>query len=126
MPHRCMNCGESYEDDAEELIDGCKCGSSLFMYQDEVKELKEEEKERVEERMEEMIAQGVQESKDIRFEFDLDSISVQEEGVYSINVSRLLKEIPLVIKKSEGTYHIHLPSAFDPKTADLSPSELDR
>jgi predicted nucleic acid-binding Zn-ribbon protein len=120
-----MNCGRTYEDDSEEMIEGCECGSSLFMYEQDAEEMTDEEQERVEEQMEEMIAEGVVEKEDIRFEFDLDSIRVEEEGVYTINVTRLLKEIPLVIRKSEGTYHIHLPSAFNPKTTDLDPEELE-
>ena len=122
--HRCMNCGQKYEDGSEELIEGCDCGSSLFMYEGDSEEITEEEAEKVTEKMETAIAKGVNEAENIKFEFDLDSIRVEQEGVYRINVSRLLKEIPLVIRKSEGTYHIHLPSAFDPKTTELSSSDL--
>ena len=122
--HRCMNCGQKYEDGSEELIEGCDCGSSLFMYEGDSEEITEEEAEKVTEKMETAIAKGVNEAENIKFEFDLDSIRVEQEGVYRINVSRLLKEIPLVIRKSEGTYHIHLPSAFAPKTTELSSSDL--
>ncbi len=117
MPHRCMNCGRTYEDDSDRIVDGCECGSSLFMYENEPEmseeELKEE-KGKIKEDIEEMVSEGEQERKDIRFQFDLDSISVKEEGVYTINVSRLLEEMPLVIEKDEGIYRIHLPSAFEP------------
>jgi predicted nucleic acid-binding Zn-ribbon protein len=119
-----MNCGKTYDDESEKLIEGCECGSSLFVYEQDAEEMTDEEQERVEQEMEQMIAEGVAERADIRFEFDLDSIRVEEEGVYTINVSRLLKEIPLVIRKSEGTYHIHLPSAFNPGDAELDPEEL--
>lgn len=119
-----MNCGNQYSDDSEELIEGCECGSSLFVYE-KGEDLTEDEKQEVTAKMQKMMADGVEQAENIKFEFDLDSIRVEEEGVYTINVSRLLKEIPLVIRKSEGTYHIHLPSAFDPQTTDLSPSELD-
>lgn len=124
MPHRCMNCGETYEDGSDELIDGCECGSSLFMYEQDI-EISEEEREEVETEIHKMAAAGIEEKEDIKFEFDLDSISVKEEGVYQINVSRLLKEIPLVIKKDEGKYYIQLPSAFNPEDAKLEPGELD-
>ena len=128
MPHRCMNCGRTYEDDSDKIVDGCECGSSLFMYENEPemseKQL-EEEKAQVKDDIEEMVSEGEEERKNIRFEFDLDSISVQEEGVYSINVSRLLKEMPLVIEKSEGIYKIHLPSAFTPGDKDVELEDLD-
>ncbi len=125
MPHRCMNCGEVYSDDSEKLIDGCECGSSLFMYENEVSdEGLDEEDEMVKEEVEEMVAEGISERENIQFQFDIDSISVEEEGVYSINVSRLLEEMPLVIQKSDGVYHIHLPSAFSPENADLNVEDL--
>lgn len=127
MPHRCMNCGEIYEDDSNKLIDGCECGSSLFMYeaeemsQDEL----EEERSKVKDDIEEMVAEGESERDNIEFEFDIDSISVEEEGVYTINVTRLLEEMPLVIQKSDGVYHIHLPSAFSSESRDLDLAQLD-
>ena len=125
MPHRCMNCGEVYSDDSEKLFDGCECGSSLFMYENDVSdEGLDEEDEMVKEEVEEMVAEGISERENIQFQFDIDSISVEEEGVYSINVSRLLEEMPLVIQKSDGVYHIHLPSAFTPENADLNVQDL--
>lgn len=123
-----MNCGRTYEDDSDELIDGCECGSSLFMYEKEEslsEEELEEEKAEVKPDIEDMIAEGSSEKEHIKLEFDLNSISVEEEGVYSINVSRLLEEMPLVIEKSEGVYHIHLPSAFEPKSSDVQIEDLD-
>jgi len=127
MPHRCMNCGNTYEDDSEELIDGCECGSSLFIYENEPEEeeLSEDEKSEVRSDIEEMVEEGLEERENIKFKFDLDSIVVEEEGVYNINVSRLLKEVPLVIRKTEGVYHVHLPSAFIPGNNQIDSSELD-
>ncbi|MFB6180378.1 MAG: Zn-ribbon containing protein [Candidatus Nanohalobium sp.] len=122
-----MNCGRTYKDDSEELIDGCECGSSLFMYEKEEslsEEELEEEKEEVKTDIQDVIAGGG-EKDHIELEFDLNSISVEEEGVYNINVSRLLEEMPLVIEKSEGVYHIHLPSAFQPESSDVQIEDLD-
>ena len=39
-----MNCGNQYEDDSEELIEGCECGSSLFVYE-KGDDISEDEKE---------------------------------------------------------------------------------
>ena len=122
-----MNCGRTYEDDSDKIVDGCECGSSLFMYENEVEmsdEELEEEKANVKPDIEEMVSEGEKERENIKFEFDLDSISVQEEGVYTINVSRLLKEMPLVIEKIEGIYKIHLPSAFSPGDKDIEIEDL--
>jgi predicted nucleic acid-binding Zn-ribbon protein len=120
-----MNCGEVYPDDSEKLIDGCDCGSSLFMYEDEIEdEGLDEEDEQVVEEVEDMVAEGIAERDNIKFEFDIDSISVEEEGVYEINVTRLLEEMPLVIQKEDGVYHIHLPSAFSAEEAEYSIEEM--
>jgi predicted nucleic acid-binding Zn-ribbon protein len=97
------------------------------MYENEIEMTEdelEEEKDLVKDDIEEMVSEGEKERGNIKLEFDLDSISVQEEGVYNINVSRLLKEMPLVIEKSEGIYRIHLPSAFDPEDKDIEIEDL--
>jgi predicted nucleic acid-binding Zn-ribbon protein len=122
-----MNCGRTYEDDSDRIVDGCECGSSLFMYENEPEmseEELEEEKGKIKEDLEEMVQEGEEERDGIKFQFDLDSISVEEEGVYTINVSRLLEEMPLVIEKSEGIYRIHLPSAFTPGDKDVEIDDL--
>lgn len=122
-----MNCGRTYEDDSERIVDGCECGSSLFMYENEPEmseEELEEEKGKIKDDIEEMVQEGEEEREGIKFQFDLDSISVQEEGVYTINVSRLLEEMPLVIEKSDGVYRIHLPSAFKPGDKDVEIEDL--
>jgi len=123
-----MNCGKMYEDGSDELISGCECGSSLFMYEKEEgseAEMTDEEREEVASEIEEMAQKGIKERDNIKFEFDLDSISIQEEGVYQINISRLLKEIPLVIRREEGNYYIQLPSAFNPDEANLELEDLE-
>lgn len=123
-----MNCGKMYEDGSDELIDGCECGSSLFMYEKEsgeAEEMSQQEKQEVTSEIKEMAQEGVQQRENIKFEFDLDSISIQEEGVYQINISRLLKEIPLVIRREEGNYYIQLPSAFNPDEANLEVEDLE-
>jgi len=121
-----MNCGKVYEDESDELIDGCECGSSLFMYEKDAEpgsseEDLQEEKEKVESDIQHMIMEGEEEREKIQIEFDLDSIQVHGEGVYELNISRLLNEMPLVISKDEGVYHVHLPSAFtgEKKEVDL-------
>lgn len=128
MPHRCMNCGEVYEDDSEKIVDGCDCGSSLFMYENEEEQRDEEElkRERSEVRpdIQEMVREGEERRENIRIEFDLDSIKVKDEGVYELNISRLLNEMPLIISKSEGVYHISLPSAFREESNEVDTDQL--
>ena len=122
-----MNCGEVFEDDSDELIDGCECGSSLFMYEKNPEKSEselQEEKELVEDDIQDMILEGEAERENIQIEFDLDSIKVKGEGVYELNISRLLNEMPLIISKSEGIYHIDLPSAFKKQKGEVDLNSL--
>jgi len=124
-----MNCGKVYEDESDELIDGCECGSSLFMYEKDAEpgtseEDLQEEKEKVETDIQHMMMEGEEERENIQIEFDLDSIQVHGEGVYELNISRLLNEMPLVISKDEGVYHVHLPSAFTGQKKEVDLEDL--
>jgi len=112
-----MKCGKIYGDDAEEILGGCECGSNLFLYRDKFDEKEELEKERKE------VVEGITEfianlKRDVKarirpkVEFDLESIRVLEEGVYEIDLGKLLKDIPLVVEIKEGKYRIHLASLF--------------
>jgi predicted nucleic acid-binding Zn-ribbon protein len=124
-----MNCGKVYEDESDKLIEGCECGCSLFMYEkdaepDRSEEELQEEKAKVEGDIEDMIMDGEEERGRIQIEFDLDSIQVHGEGVYELNISRLLNEMPLIISKDEGIYHIHLPSAFQGEKGEVDLEDL--
>jgi len=108
-----------YEDDADELVDGCECGSTLFLYQKEgeereldTSELKEEKKSVMDEidKFLRDVKSKVRPGKD--FAFDLQSITVQEDGVYEIDVRKLLEEIPLIVEIKDGEYRLHLASVF--------------
>jgi len=125
MPHKCMNCGETYPEDSEKLIDGCDCGSSLFIFEKEEEKISEDEREEVKSEFSDIGPEDFDGNDNIKFQFDLDSIIVEEEGVYTINITRLLDEIPLVIRKDEGVYHLHLPSAFEPENAKIEEEDLD-
>ena len=45
---------------------------------------------------------------------DVDVITIEEQGVYTIDVKRLLEDNPIIIQK-DGSYLIHLPSLFESK-----------
>lgn len=42
----------------------------------------------------------------------VDVITIEEQGVYNIDVKRLLEDNPIIIQK-DGSYLIHLPSVFE-------------
>lgn len=118
MPHKCLNCGKILEEDSDELLTGCNnCGSKLFVYQDEKKDISGTKREDIVQDVEEFL-DNLEKKEDVkaRFEeamdFNLESIKVKEEGVYEINLRKLLEEIPLIVEIKEGSYYIHLPSLF--------------
>lgn len=128
-----MNCGEQYSDEADELIEGCECGSNLFLYQKnmEQEETDPEELEETKESVMEEIDSFIQDVKskvtsDSQLQFDLESIKVEEDGVYEINLRKLLDEVPLIVEVKEGNYHIHLASVFsDGEEKGLRLEDLD-
>ncbi|MFP4045626.1 MAG: Zn-ribbon domain-containing protein [Candidatus Aenigmatarchaeota archaeon] len=119
MPHECLNCGKVIDDDSDELMDGCNnCGYKLFMYKsDKKKRMDKDEREAVVQDVEEFI-DNIEKKEEFKqrikqaTEFDLESISIVEDGVYEINLKKLFEEVPLIIEIRDGKYFIHLPSLF--------------
>lgn len=129
MPHKCLNCGKILDEDSDELMTGCNnCGYNLFVYQDEGEDISQEKRDNIVKDVEEFMDKLEDEEETKKrvqeaFEFDLESIKVLEEGVYEINLRKLLEEVPLIIEIKEGSYYIHLPSLFSKgkeKTLNLS------
>lgn len=119
MPHRCLNCGKIYEEGAEELLEGCECGSTLFIYEKDMEEEKDKEeldsqRDKIKKEIDDFI-EGVKSKikSEKKVEFDMESISVLEDGVYEINLRKLLDKLPLIIEIKEGRYKVHLASVFE-------------
>ncbi len=132
MPHRCMNCGEEYGEDDDALIEGCdECGSTLFLYDKsgdgmDTAELQAEKKTVMDEidKFLHDVKSKVTPGED--FHFDLQSITVKEDGVYEIDVRKLLEEVPLIVEIEGGEYRLHLPSVFSRgKEKGLRVEDLD-
>jgi len=120
MPHQCVHCGKMYEDAAEELLKGCKCGSHFFFFvrkeqleelQKKTIELETVDKHKVEKDVREMI--GLEEDEEVPVVLDLESVRVSGPGKFEIDVVNLFSEKrPLIYKLEEGKYIIDLASAF--------------
>lgn len=133
MTHRCMNCGREYTEDDEELVEGCACGSNLFLYeqnaesdepaQDDVDE--DEVMQEIDDYLS-SIKDNEPGAGDANIRFDLQSIRVLEEGVYEIDLKKLLDEVPLIVEVKDGNYHLHLASVFTQgEEKSLSLQDLD-
>jgi predicted nucleic acid-binding Zn-ribbon protein len=109
-----MNCGKVYDDEAEELIEGCECGSTLFLYQqDDDGSEGDVEKDEVMEEVDDFLRSVKHgEPSEAPVEFEMESITVEEEGVYEINLKKLLDRVPLIVEVKNSRYYLHLPSAF--------------
>jgi len=133
MPHKCVRCGNVFEDNDASILRGCSCGSVFFLYvksQNDVDQIKEmqkelepkgttlekelakqvEEKKKVEERE---IKQGKSKRGVVNVKWGIETIKIPREGVYEINIDALMKKRPIVILERGRVYFIHLPSAFE-------------
>lgn len=118
MPHQCVRCNTFYDDGAEEILKGCKCGAKLFFYvkkeklkqaEDIVEELTEKEKEQIEQDVFNIIGYEREEKPVI---LDLESIRILKPGKFEIDLVHLFKKDPLIFKLEEGKYVIDLPETF--------------
>jgi uncharacterized protein len=117
MPHKCARCSKIIDDGAGELIDGCGCGSKVFLYlrqdfagskDDTIKVLKEREiDQRDLEWLDSEFKNKINQNKAVSL--DIENVLREDEGKFHIDIQRLMGGEPVVIKASEGVYYIDLP-----------------
>ncbi|MBD3354713.1 hypothetical protein GF361_01870 [Candidatus Woesearchaeota archaeon] len=119
MPHQCVRCNTIYDDGAEEILKGCKCGGRLFFYikKNKLKEVKEKtaklsekEKEEIEKDVFELVGTDVKEGDPVIL--DIESIRVLKPGKYELDLVHLFKNEPLIFKLEEGKYMVDLAATF--------------
>ena len=117
MPHQCVRCNTFYEDGANEILKGCKCGGKLFFYVKKAQieaakkistNLSKKDKEQIEDDVYDII--GVEkDANDAPVVLDLESIRVLKPGKFEIDLVHLFqKGQPLVYKLEEGKYMIDI------------------
>ncbi len=113
MPHKCTRCSKVYEDNSPELMEGCSCGSRVFLFLRE--DVNGSGKDTLEKIMEgelckeslKWLDQEVEKSgKPIRL--DVENLLKVDEGKYRLDISSLMKGDPLVVKVRDGVYYIDL------------------
>ncbi|OYT27712.1 MAG: hypothetical protein B6U97_00940 [Candidatus Altiarchaeales archaeon ex4484_96] len=125
MPHKCARCNKIYEDNARELMEGCSCGSRVFLYirgakdsekqQDAVdrlieKKLSDEDLNWIEERFSEDLKDN-----DKTISLDVENLIQLGKGKYRLDISSLMKGDPLIIKSRKGIYYIDIAYAMRKK-----------
>ncbi|MBS3163506.1 hypothetical protein J4427_02345 [Candidatus Woesearchaeota archaeon] len=123
MSHQCVRCSTLYEDGSSELLNGCSCGSKFFFYirkeymqeaQKIVTNLSQEQKKEIESDVRDLIVEEkFDEEKPVIL--DLESIKILEPGKYELDIVKLFKKQPLIIRVEEGKYIIDLKSTFESK-----------
>jgi uncharacterized protein len=85
--HRCIKCGQEYEDSEDLILKGCpNCGSKFFEFHQEGK---------------------VKEIKEIRGD-SVETIMVHEHGVYEVNLESLMADESVIVSDEEGKYLIDI------------------
>ncbi len=119
MPHQCVRCNTFYQEGAQEILKGCKCGGRLFFYIkqqhiDEGKQilsnLTEEDKKQIEEDVTEILTLKLEPNAPVVL--DIEAIRILKPGKYELDLVHLFKKDPLIIKLDEGKYVIDLPHLF--------------
>ena len=74
MPHQCVRCNTFYEDGANEILKGCKCGARLFFYikKEKLEQLKnvavnltQDEKQQIEKDVFDLVGSELDEEKPV-------------------------------------------------------------
>jgi len=119
MPHQCVRCNTFYDDGANEILNGCKCGARLFFYikKEKLEQLKnvavnltKEEKHQIEKDVFDLVGSEIDEEKPVVL--DIESIRILKPGKYELDLVHLFKKDPIVIKVGDGKYMIDLPATI--------------
>lgn len=123
MPHKCARCGEIFDDNSRELMEGCSCGSRVFLYMKKKPGLSEEET--IERLKEKSIRESDIEWLDREFgdklakkgviHLDVENMIRLGEGKFKLDIASLMSGKPVVVKAEEGVYYIDIPYAMKPK-----------
>lgn len=130
--HKCVRCGNVYQDNDSSVLKGCECGSKFFLYmrnqQDAIKiekieeelktkktSLEKEIKRKIKIKKAEMkkIERKIKPRKFRVIRFGIETLKIPREGVYEIDIDGLMKKQPLIVLEKGRVYFIHLPSVFE-------------
>ncbi len=121
MPHQCVKCNTIYDDGAQEIIQGCECGASVFFYirddqmeeaKEQVEDLSDEDKEQIEEDVYDIIGEEKEPDKPVVLDFE--AVNISQPGTYEIDLVKLFKEgEPLIYRMGDGKYVVDLKKSFE-------------
>ncbi|HIK02289.1 TPA: hypothetical protein H1012_00390 [archaeon] len=127
--HQCLKCKTMFANEEVPIIDGCSCGSKLFLFVKHKGDMKLAEKYRpqLEAKIEEIDVQQKRErtkpaskSSAEKPKFGVETIKVHDIGVYSIHLDALMKGAPIVVLAKGGSYIISFPSLFEDHELEIT------
>ena|SRR3989344_3684397 len=128
MPYRCVHCTATYQDGAQEVLEGCgKCKSKFFFYikeeklasisseqasaEQKVLDLSPVEKHQIEEDIRDIA--GIQDDEQPVF-LDFESVRVLKPGKYLLDLQKLFSQgKPRVYQLEDGKYIVDLSTFFN-------------
>ena len=120
--HQCLKCKKLFENEEVPIVNGCECGSRLFLFIKNPKDIERAQQYR--KQLEERIEQIEQEKKSeqrrktkgqrpkAKGKFGIETIKVHDIGVYYINIDALMKGAPIIVLSKSGSYIISFPTLF--------------
>ena len=111
MRHQCVRCGRIYPSESKNLMEGCACGSKLFLYLKSPKlEVKRSQLPKDLDRLEAQIRRmlGERTSPDQPISISIENLRLGRNGVYSIDLESLLRGDPIILRDPLGVYFIDL------------------
>jgi len=120
MPHQCVKCNTIFETASSELLRGCpNCRGKFFFFikqeklektQEMTKQLSLHDKEQIEKDVKDILGTL---DDDAPIILDLASVNVLEPGKFELDLVRLFKGEPMVVRLEDGKYIIDIASTFD-------------
>ncbi len=130
--HQCLKCKRLYENESVPVVEGCDCGSRLFLFIKSPADIVRAERYRKE--LEQKIEQIDREKKTAavqvrkakgqrpkaksqkqKVRFGIETIKVLDIGIYEIHLEALMQGAPIIVLSKSGSYIISFPTLFGDK-----------
>ena len=126
--HQCLKCKKLYENETVPIVEGCSCGSRLFLFikspsdiiraeryrkelETKIEQIDREKKKATQSRK----AQGARRTAKPKQKFGIETIKVHDIGIYEINIDALMQGAPIIVLSKAGSYIISFPTLFGGK-----------
>ncbi len=123
MRHQCVRCGRIYSSESKKLMQGCVCGSKLFLYlkKPSLKVKKNQlpqDLDRLEAQIRDLLGEATDPDQPISI--SIENLRLNKEGIYDIDLESLLKGDPIVLRDPEGVYFIDLKTIMKEQEATIT------